>query len=94
MAQHYSNPNQKNNTYNLPDVETFYHQHAKRERCMLNAGDQASLYGECIVDDEGDCLGTGWYYWFCSPGCLPEGEPIGPYDSESEALDAAREGVE
>ena len=27
----------------------------------------------------------GWYYWICQPGCLPEGEPNGPHDSEDEA---------
>lgn len=31
-------------------------------------------------------LGSGWYYWFCFPGCLPEGEPCGPFTSETAAL--------
>jgi hypothetical protein len=32
----------------------------------------------------------GWYYWHCSPGCLPDTDPIGPFDSEEEAeADAA-----
>ena len=29
---------------------------------------------------------SGWYWWSCSPGCLPDSEPVGPFDSESEAL--------
>lgn len=33
----------------------------------------------------------GWYYWYCFPGCLPDSDPIGPYDTEEEALEAARE---
>lgn len=33
----------------------------------------------------------GWYYWTCFPGCLPEGDPIGPFETEEEALEAARE---
>lgn len=33
----------------------------------------------------------GWFYWYCLPGCLPEGDPIGPFASEAEALADARE---
>jgi hypothetical protein len=33
---------------------------------------------------------TGWFYWFCFPGCLPEGEPVGPFATEAEALACAR----
>lgn len=31
----------------------------------------------------------GWYYWFCFPGCLPDSESIGPFDTREEALDDA-----
>ena len=34
---------------------------------------------------------SGWYWWSCSPGCLPDSEPVGPFDSESEALSDAVE---
>jgi len=84
--QAYSNPKRKDDPYALPDLEIFYHEHAKRERCMLNAGHKAELYGECILDDEGDCLGTGWYWQSCFPGCLPDSEPMGPYLTEKDAL--------
>lgn len=30
----------------------------------------------------------GWYYWYCSPGCLPDGPAIGPYNSEQQAIEA------
>ena len=33
----------------------------------------------------------GWYWWACFPGCLPDGDPEGPFDDEQEALDNARE---
>lgn len=91
MSQHYTDENRASDKWSLPDVETFYHQHAKRERCALNAGDKARLYGECIVDADGDCCGTGWYYWHCLPGCMPDSDPIGPYPTEADALKAARE---
>lgn len=37
--------------------------------------------------------GPGFYFWFCFPGCMPEGdgEAFGPYPTYSEALEAARE---
>jgi hypothetical protein len=71
-------------------VEVFYHQHAKRELIALNAGDKALLYGECVLDEEGDCRGSGWYYWYCYPGCLPDSDPYGPFKTAEAALAEAR----
>lgn len=90
MSQHYSDPEREDDDYALPDVETFYHEHAKRELCMLNAGHKAELYGECVVDEDDNCRGTGWYYWYCFPGCLPDSEPNGPFATEQDAIDAFR----
>lgn len=28
----------------------------------------------------------GWHWWACFPGCLPDGEPMGPFDTEEEAI--------
>lgn len=25
---------------------------------------------------------AGWYYWCCFPGCMPEGDAVGPFKSE------------
>lgn len=33
----------------------------------------------------------GWYWWARFPGCLPDGDPSGPFDSEEEALNDAQE---
>jgi hypothetical protein len=33
---------------------------------------------------------SGWFYWYCFPGCLPDSEPIGPFDTEADALADAR----
>lgn len=94
MAYHYSDSSRESDPYALPNIETFYHQHGKRERMMLNAGHVAEMYGECVTDEEGDCLGTGWYWQACFPGCLPDGDPMGPFATEAEALADAREGME
>ncbi len=36
-------------------------------------------------DAEGNPVAAGWYWWACFPGCLPDGEPAGPFDSEDTA---------
>lgn len=43
---------------------------------------------------ETDTPAVGWYWWSCSPGCLPDGEPYGPFATEAEALADAREGMD
>ena len=41
------------------------------------------------------CLGydlePGYYYWDCFPGCMPDSEPWGPYETEQKAIEAAQE---
>lgn len=29
---------------------------------------------------------AGWYWHACFPGCLPDGEPTGPFTSEADAI--------
>jgi len=31
----------------------------------------------------------GWYWQACFPGCLPDGDLMGPFSSESEAMEDA-----
>ena len=33
----------------------------------------------------------GFYWQACWPGCLPDGDPMGPFASEQEAIDDANE---
>lgn len=44
-----------------------------------------------IVDDEGDACPAGWYWWTCFPGCMPDGGPMGPFETEADALAAAQD---
>lgn len=49
-----------------------------------------SEYSE--TDDELDLTqgeNKAWFYWFSFPGCLPESEPFGPFDTEKQALEDA-----
>ena len=34
--------------------------------------------------------GEGWFWWACFPGCLPDGEPTGPFTSEDETIEDAQ----
>jgi len=41
--------------------------------------------GQPVVDGD-DGREAGWYWWACFPGCLPDGDAVGPFDNEAEAL--------
>ena len=34
----------------------------------------------------GESVQAGWYWWPCFPGCLPDSDPVGPYQSERDAV--------
>lgn len=76
MPMHYSNPRRETDPHALPDVEVFYRREGETT-WTAEDGEQ--------IDN-----GPGWYYWFCLPGCLPDSDPMGPFDSESAALADAR----
>jgi hypothetical protein len=77
MTQFYSDPTREAAVGAWPDMESFY---------------------------EGEAFGTmeapwrftnppGWYWWACFPGCLPDGEAFGPYETEAEAQESAQERI-
>lgn len=76
MSQHYSDPERESDPYALPDVEVFY-------------ADEGELPSP--ESDPGREMMGGWYWWSCFPGCLPDSDPFGPFDSEAEALADAQE---
>lgn len=71
-------------TYHTPNIggsiETFYlsHNEAASSWWTRNLASPEDL-------GEGDSL-AGWYWWACFPGCLPDGEPNGPFATEAEAI--------
>lgn len=87
MSQAYSDPKRETDPHALPDVEVFYHDcTGNKERCEMAPEDDEGAYFEC--------WGKGFYYWFCFPGCMPDSEPMGPFETKAEALADAREGME
>ena len=43
-------------------------------------------------DGDGKPVEAGWYWWVCFPGCLPDGDPCGPFRTSREAYTDAIEG--
>lgn len=87
MAQHYSDPTRADDTYALPNIETFYLSPGEIEAYELRTNDDDD-------DDDGEPLEPGWYWHACFPGCLPDGEPMGPFATEAEAVADAQEGMD
>ena len=70
--QTYSDPKREADPHALPNIEVFY-------------ADQAPYSDAPGADNppEGDT--SGWYWWACFPGCLPDGEASGPFKTAAEA---------
>lgn len=79
MTQFYSDEARQSETYALPDCEVFYYD-----------GERYSD-DDCWVDCDGEPLPAGFYYWYCFPGCMPDSDPIGPFDTEEAAIEDARD---
>lgn len=87
MPYHYSDPERETETYSLPDVETFY-----MPADEFVDPESGSWMADLAEGNDPESL-AGWYYWHCFPGCVPEGDgvPWGPFDTEEEAIDDARD---
>ena len=75
MTQFYYNPADAKDPHRLPDAETFY----------VDGTDPD------FVDFDGEPYEAGYYFWSCFPGCMPDSDPFGPYDTEQAAIDAAQD---
>jgi hypothetical protein len=100
--QAYSNPKRADDPHALPDVEVFYAPHAEMcDVCGTTAldgfGDQAcdcpTVYANTMDESQREHV-PGWYWCPCFPGCLPDGDPNGPFATEAEALADAQDGAE
>lgn len=86
MSQFYIDPARETDKWSLPDGEAFYADagewayDANGERCDTHAD-----------DEEQEVNGAGWYWWVCLPGCMPDSDPHGPFETEEAAIADARE---
>lgn len=46
---------------------------------------------DCWAGSDGETLPAGWYWRASFPGCMPDGEPSGPFASSRQALEDADE---
>jgi hypothetical protein len=63
--------------------EVFY---ADAGLCSDLAGPQ---FATGVPAEERITYQPGWYWWAGFPGCLPDGDPSGPFETEQEALQDA-----
>lgn len=66
------------------DPERENDPHALPDVEVFHSTDYPDTPGEDQLDD-------GWYWWSCFPGCLPDDEPHGPFDTEEDALADAQD---
>lgn len=64
-----------------------------RENDAYSLPDVEVFYNDGVelTNEDGNPLPSGWYWWSCFPGCMPDSEPNGPYDTEAEALEDAQD---
>jgi hypothetical protein len=71
--------------HNHPSEWVGYH------RFPGQVGSFEVFYSDEYSPDE-SLLERGWYWWACFPGCLPDGEPSGPFKTAKEAHNDAMKG--
>ena len=105
MSQAYSRPSRESDPYSLPDIEVWQEQVATIEcsRCgtfeIPESHIEEGIYCPSCESAGAEVVETdpprfAWWFWFCLPGCMPDGGVQGPFETEEEALDEAREGYE
>ena len=67
--------------YTDPTLET--NPHALPDAEVFHSLDYRAEHGAWLPE-------PGFYWWPCFPGCLPDGDPIGPFETEDEAIRDAR----
>lgn len=90
MTRYYSDPRRASEPGALPDVEVWEHHHIGPNALFPVEHCEPTV---AVPDDEDKCRGRGWYWHSCFPGCLPDGEPNGPFDTEAEAVEDAQQGA-
>lgn len=92
MPHIYSDPSREHDEHALPNIEIY----------QVTPGEVVNDF-ELAQNDDGsyyDALGfpadpaelSGWYWRACFPGCMPDSEANGPFDTEADAIaDAQRQ---
>lgn len=102
MSQHYSDPSRESEPTALPDIEVFQLT-AEEIVCMdedlmwdalkqfplanMNSREREKAVA-WAVEESGAV--AGWYWHACFPGCLPDGDPNGPFATKADAIEDAQ----
>lgn len=103
--QAFSDPDREDDDHALPDLEIFQltarecaerdedmvHQYMKLHEFRLaamNSSVREAMF-ERMIDAE--CITGGWFYWYCLPGCMPDSDAIGPFETAAAARKAAQD---
>ena len=87
--QAYSNPARATDPHALPDVEIFHVD-------IITLLDKKSGFFEMSKNWPANKVNelVGYYYWYCLPGCLPDSEPEGPFETVERALEVVQSEAE
>jgi hypothetical protein len=55
-----------------------------------DAGSEHGSFEVFYFADNGEDESAGWYWHACFPGCIPDGDPSGPFVTSREAYDDAQ----
>lgn len=101
MTYQYTNPKRESETYGLPDVEIWEDTifditcscgvYGVHEGYATATDETYCPSCERVADKVENTTRTGWFYWFCLPGCLPDSTAFGPFETEDAAMEDARE---
>lgn len=100
MSYHYFSDELEADPTKLPNIEIFTAAYGYCSGCgalrmeiaapttgyRLACTDHACQLDEVTVE----LNRIGFFWWLCHPGCLPDSEPMGPFDSVEKALEDAR----
>ena len=104
MTQFYTDETREADAHALPDAEVFWGYMLECTQCGESEFQAPDYYGtlrdsceacgESLLSEDNIATirrGRRYFYAFGFPGCLWDSEPVGPFDTEAEAVEAARE---
>lgn len=92
MSYHYSDPGRETEVHALPNVEVFEATGYQCSDCdEITLDDPTGVFSCATCGSVCGGLIDGWFFAYGFPGCLRDSDPLGPYDTEEEALTAMRE---
>jgi hypothetical protein len=104
MSFEYSELERAGDKWSLPDIEVFeltareaaeinedliwdYTKRREFRLALMNTKTRDAMF-DAMIEEES--IEGGWFWRACFPGCLPEGDPSGPFKTYREALKDAR----